>query len=943
MNDKLTQWLQKPNNLLGITHLLLALIGSVAISRLGHWNLWLILLLAVATIAMPVLKRWLDEDILQSLQPALHGALSALWGLSFFTAFSSNWPVILFISSALVLAYLVLVDRDFRLRAAGILPVTVAAAGALLSQGYYLAGLGVLLLVGLVLWHQFVQDESETWNNPPEPEALMPAVPGPTIDSPGEPDPRVEAEIAELKNRIRALETDLSSAEMTKMEFLATMSHEIRTPLNGIIPLLDILLDSDLSEFQKDYLQTAFVSAKQMQKLIDDLLDYSKVEAGKLSIENVGLKLPRVLESVVKALEPSAEKKNLRLKLEVSPYVSPLLRGDPLRVRQVVTNLLSNAIKFSDRGTIVLRANKVKDLGDRELVRLEVQDQGIGIDPEQLAVLFQPFTQADGSSTRKFGGTGIGLAISKKIVELMDGHIGVESEKGKGSTFFVELPLMKPAHQTPTREDQRQDDRADPVKGLQAIILNTSFSATQSLQQQLKAQGIHAKPSNSLSHIQESLNAARQLNGHSSHFLVFVDFDTAAKQARALIAQVMDDATPQDFTLCIITSQQRIAGVPQNRRIQLLRPETSIEELLRRLEESQDSPVAEKPPSINHDTTDRGPVFGGLSLDDSDESPALADAPTNSAALDQTPATHTASTDPETLPAEAQPGEKTPQTGTAPGSGAHATTGAPALDERVLLVEDNEVNLKVAQKLIQYIGYTFDVAKNGLEALEKVKQNRYRMVLMDCQMPVMDGYLCTQRIREYEKSAGLNSTPIIAMTANAMMGDREKCLNAGMDDYMSKPLNRYVLEKTLKKWDPLQATPVTANSTAKAKRPAASAAINDKWLSTKTLHEIREFMGDDVQSLLSLFKQDAPGTLRHMRKALQTRNLAELRTLAHSLKSSSANIGARGLSYFCKRMEAEALSGDMDRLNALMENIKKSYLLTVREIDKYGQPPQAGA
>jgi len=216
----------------------------------------------------------------------------------------------------------------------------------------------------------------------------------------------------------------------------------------------------------------------------------------------------------------------------------------------------------------------------------------------------------------------------------------------------------------------------------------------------------------------------------------------------------------------------------------LLRPETSIEELLRRLEESQDSPVAEKPPSINHDTTERGPVFGGLSLDDSDESPALADAPTNSAALDQTPASHTAPTDPDTLPAEAQPGEKTPQTGTAPGSGAHTTAGAPALDERVLLVEDNEVNLKVAQKLIQYIGYTFDVAKNGLEALEKVKQNRYRMVLMDCQMPVMDGYLCTQRIREYEKSAGLNSTPIIAMTANAMMGDREKCLNAGMDDYM---------------------------------------------------------------------------------------------------------------------------------------------------------------
>ncbi len=939
MNDTLTRWLQKPNNLLGVLHAVLAVVGFIAIRRFDAWSLWLILLLAIAVAAIPTLTRWLDDDLVQPLQPVLHGALSAVWGLSFFSVFSGNWPVILFIAGALVLAYLILPERDFRLRAAGMLPVTVATAVALISHGYYLSGLGLLLLLGLVLWRQFLHDEAETWGDVGEGDNPQSDTTEPVLTPPAGPDPRQEAVIGELKNRIRALETELSSAEMTKMEFLATMSHEIRTPLNGIIPLLDILLDSDLSDFQKDYLQTAFVSAKQMQKLIDDLLDYSKVEAGKLSIENVGLKLPRVLESVVKALEPSAQKKNLRIQLDVSPYVSPLLRGDPLRVRQVVTNLLSNAIKFSDRGTIHLGVSKVKDLGDKELVRIEVRDEGIGIAPEQQAVLFQPFTQADGSSTRKFGGTGIGLAISKKIVELMDGRIGVESEPGKGSTFFVELPLLKPAHQTPTQEDQRTEAASSTSKGFQALILNTSFSATQSLQRQLTALGIHAKPSNSLSHIQESLNAARQLNGNSNHFLVFVDFDTAAKQARALIAQVMDEETPSDFTACIITAQQRIAGVPQSERIQLLGPNSSVEELLRRLEEGAGSStlttLAEKPQSAPGE--DQGPVFGGLSLEEGEEDSEPETTATNPAERVVTGVTHSAA---ETLAeteqtlsdtsaqAENSPPKETP-------------ADIPQLDERVLLVEDNDVNLKVAQKLIQYIGYTFDVAKNGLEALEKVKQNRYRMVLMDCQMPVMDGYLCTQRIREYEKAEGLNSTPIIAMTANAMMGDREKCLNAGMDDYMSKPLNRYVLEKTLKKWDPLQATPVTNSNPAAAKRQPAAPAINDKWLSTKTLHEIREFMGDDVQSLLSLFKQDAPGTLRHMRKALQSRNLAELRTLAHSLKSSSANIGARGLSYFCKRMEAEALSGDMERLNALMENIKKSYLLTVREIDKYGQPPSA--
>lgn len=910
MNDKFIQWLKQPDNLLASMHGLLVLIGAVATSHL-HWSLWLIVLLAATLAALPALGFWLEKDVIERIRPVVHGVLSALWGLAFFSVFSVNWPIILFVLATLVLAYLLITDLDFSLRAAGIIPASLAAAGVLLINGHYLSAIGLVMLAGLALWHAHWQENHEEWNDTEdgsdETEAsFLPVAP------PVGPDPEAEAEIAALKNRIRTLETDLSSAEMAKMEFLATMSHEIRTPLNGIIPLLDILLDSELSDFQKDYLQTAFVSAKQMQKLIDDLLDYSKVEAGKLSIENVGLKLPRVLESVIKALEPSAKKKGLDIRLDVSPYISPLLRGDPLRVRQVVTNLLSNAIKFSDRGTITVRAEKIRDLGNHELIRISVQDQGIGMDEEQQAVLFQPFTQVDGSSTRKFGGTGIGLAISKKIVELMDGRISVESAKGKGSTFTIELPLLKPAHQTATtKEPQQQTDYSGP--SFQAVILNTSFSATQSWQQQLSAQGIHVKPSNSLSHIQESLNAARQLSGKRFHFLVFVDFDTAPKQARAMIAELMSDEAPDDLTLCIITAQQRIAGVPRDPRIQLLSPSTSATELLQRLyTQSSESPAANTPQATSTRPDSRQPAFGGLALDDAETEPAASEPPTDEAAK-------------TTENYQQAPAGKQPR---------------PPLDERVLLVEDNDVNLKVAQKLIQYIGYTYDVAKNGLEALEKVKQHRYRMILMDCQMPVMDGYLCTRRIREYEKAEGLNNTPIIAMTANAMMGDREKCLAAGMDDYMSKPLNRYVLEKTLKKWDPMQKTPTPASPANQTSQSAntGSPTINNKWLSTKTLREIRGFMGDDVQQLLHMFKQDAPGILRHMRKALQSGDLAELRTQAHSLKSASANIGARGLSYFCKRMEAEALSGDMARLNALMENIKKSYLLTVREIDKYDQP-----
>ncbi len=911
MNKKLTQWFSAPSAILALLHAALVVIASIAISRMGSWSLWLIMVVALVVVGLSWLdeqsdRDWLDEEILEhKLKPGLHALLSALWGISFFTALSANWPLIFFILATLVLAYLILTpESDVRLLAAGIVPAGLAAAIVLMTHGYYLTGTGLLLLLGLVLGYRHHLLANEGWEEDPAPTLDENPAAEPLMTPPAGPDPETERTITELKNQVRMLEADLSSAEMTKMEFLATMSHEIRTPLNGIIPLLDILLDSELSDFQKDYLQTAFISAKQMQKLIDDLLDYSKVEAGKLRIEQVGLKLPQVLESVVKALEPSAQKKNLRIELEVSPYISPLLRGDPLRLRQVVTNLLSNAIKFSDRGIITVRADKTRDDGEHEHVRISVKDQGIGIDKEQQTLLFQAFNQADGSSTRKFGGTGIGLAISKKIVELMGGGIGVDSEKGKGSTFYVDIPLLKPVHHSAITQKAADDtDHSSSGPGYQALILNTSFSTSQWLMSQLKSLSIGAKAVNHLSQITDHLKKTRQHSHKAGRVLVFVDFDTAAKQARQLIANTMEPDNADDFILCVITSQPRIAGVPKSPRIQLLAPKTPLTELLQRLKEDATSSATDKTPQAAHQ---RDSGFGGLDLDEAEQRPdSTCEQP--AAIVSKQPGTN-----------------NTPATVTPTG----------AIDERVLLVEDNEVNLKVAQKLIQYIGYTFDVAKNGLEALEKVKKTRYRMVLMDCQMPVMDGYLCTQRIREYEETEGLPRTPIIAMTANAMMGDREKCLDAGMDDYMSKPLNRYVLEKTLKKWDPLQNKPENPAATA-AQHPHAS--INDKWLSTKTLSEIREFMGDDVQRLLSLFKQDAPGTLRHMRKALQTRNFQELRTLAHSLKSSSANIGARGLSYFCKRMEAEALSEDMQRLNALMENIKKSYLLTVREIDKYDQ------
>ena len=707
-----------------------------------------------------------------------------------------------------------------------------------------------------------------------------------------------------LKDQIKQSELDLSAAEMAKMEFLATMSHEIRTPLNGIIPLLDILLDSELSDFQRDYLSTAHVSAIQMQKLIDDLLDYSKVEAGKLSVEVRGLKILRVMAAVNSSYQQAAQKKNLIIEVNIHHNVSPLLRGDPTRLRQVLSNLLSNAIKFSDRGTITLTAKKIKDYPNKEVVRFEVTDQGIGLDQETCDNIFLPFTQEDASSTRKFGGTGLGLAISKKIVELMNGSIYVESVKGKGSTFYFDLPLLKSMGETSVGLAE--------TSGYQAILVNTNPLLFNKISKKLKHEEVPFQKALGLPQAMEMYRSIKNISKQTKNILMFIDFETAGRQVRDLCDELSRDKSTENLHACILTDNNHIAGIPQLTNIQLVPKEFSIADYLNKIEVSQASTEIQ--------TDDKDVVNDTFDQENSSETTTSAE----------------------------------------PISAKHLESIRP----EILLVEDNEVNLKVAEKLIQYIGYPFDFALNGQEALEKVKQKRYRMILMDCQMPVMDGYKCTSKIRDYEQAAGLNRTPIMAMTANAMMGDREKCLDAGMDDYMSKPLNRYILEKTLKKWDPLVQSASASvpnniqqdSSTVSEEAPVAVIAgtleqeqkvpkkepikkpiieINQKWLSTKTLEDIKEFMGDEMVQLLEMFEQETPSILKKMHMALKNNNFDEVEKMAHMLKSTSANIGANGLSFFSRKMELGSSKGEKELLVAIFSKIKKAYVLTSKEISKY--------
>jgi signal transduction histidine kinase/response regulator RpfG family c-di-GMP phosphodiesterase len=673
----------------------------------------------------------------------------------------------------------------------------------------------------------------------------------------------------QLKEEVKDLKVKLSAAEMAKMEFLATMSHEIRTPLNGIVPLLDIVMDTELNDFQKDYLSTAHTSATQMQKLIDDLLDYSKVEAGKLTIEMTALKIRKVIEEVLDNLSASAERKGLEIDVIIDDQISPLLRGDPIRLRQVLTNLLSNAIKFSDRGTITVEAKKVKNYASKELIRFVVKDEGIGIGEDQQDKLFNAFTQGDNSSTRKFGGTGLGLTISQKIVDLLKGKLGVDSKKGLGSTFWFEIPFSKSVNDTSSDESE--------ISQYQAVLINTNPVLFKRLTADLEHAMVKVQSSLNYQHAMSRIQASRGIRDQK-HTLLFIDFDTNAKTFRQILTLV-EKGDLNDIWICAVTKSEHIAGVKQYNNIQVIKADQEIEMIIREFERRfYPEEVAEITPSIGEDTE----------VGSEGE-----------------------------LHAKKMTRQKLDQ-----------------ISKTVLLVEDNEVNLKVAQKLIDYIGFPFDVAENGMKALEKAKATRYRLILMDCQMPVMDGYHSTRRIRRYEEENNLPRTPIIAMTANAMLGDKEKCLEAGMDDYMSKPLNRYLLEKTLKKWDPF------ANSDAvKAKQPAQADAtlnvINSKWLNVKALAEIKEFMGEETDDLLNLFQQETPGMMDKLKSLYSDVDFEQIRQLAHTLKSTGANIGATGFSHFCKKMEAAAIAEDTEEVKDNITKVVKSYQLTNTEIKKY--------
>jgi signal transduction histidine kinase/CheY-like chemotaxis protein len=580
----------------------------------------------------------------------------------------------------------------------------------------------------------------------------------------------------ELEHQLRQAKQDAESAVMAKGEFLATMSHEIRTPLNGIIPMLDLLMSNRLAVDQAEMVHTAYLSAQQMLRIVDDILDYSKLEASKLQLESTTFNLRETLESVIQLMERPAQGKGLRLSLQIDPSVRLPVRGDSVRLRQILTNLISNAVKFTERGSVTLNVRKIGETSAQHQLRFEVRDTGIGIPLVAQERLFQAFSQADASTTRLYGGTGLGLAISKRIVDLMGGRIGVESEAGQGALFWFEVPMLK------VQGDITAHKPAENTGG-RVLLLTGDQRLRLRLSMLLPNWGLRIT---TVETTQEALERLR----------------SAANQGAgwAYTAVIADLASVRSTAVALQRNLERQNTYGQVQLIGLLGDEPAPEELLMSATLLQrHSPDADLRAALlgTIDTTPQ-PMVGEFALEDA---PAAAAAP----AMD------------------AMPGAAAPAAVDA--ASAPSTEPEPAKPMRVLLVEDNPVNLMVGQRLLSVLGTHCDSATNGEAALLRMSASRYDLVLMDCQMPVMDGYTATRRWREHEAATGSRRLPIVAMTANAMAGDRQKCLDAGMDDYLAKPVTRGELERCLFHWHQISAQhPPAEAAPADTPAPAAAAA-----------------------------------------------------------------------------------------------------------------------